>query len=286
MRLVSFVWNEKSTAGLLNTMQDRIFPLDAVGYRDALSFLAAGEQAWDAAASRAEVASPEALVPLASVRLLSPLPRPGKILCVGLNYRDHAIESKMELPKVPAVFTKFSNAVTGHDTNVVIPKMTKQADYEAEMAVVIGKTARRVDVKNWQEYVFGYTILNDVSARDVQLSTSQWSLGKSFDTFAPIGPAIVGKDEITDPHVLDIKLSIDGAVLQQSNTRELIFQVPELIAYLSSIVTLEPGDLISTGTPAGVGLGRTPQRWLKPGETMTIEVEKIGSLTNHVVAEQ
>ena len=276
MRLVSFMWNEKSVAGLLVATRDRIFPLDAVGHGDALSFLVAGEQAWHAAESRATDASPEKLIPLTSVRLLSPLPRPGKILCVGLNYRDHAIESKMELPKVPAVFTKFSNSVTGHGANVVIPRMTKQADYEAEMAVVIGKTARRVTVEDWQEFVFGYTILNDFSARDVQLSTSQWSLGKSFDTFAPIGPVIVSKDEITDPHVLDIKLSIDGEVLQHSNTKELTFKVPELIAYLSSIVTLEPGDLISTGTPAGVGLGRTPQRWLKAGETMTVEVEKIG----------
>jgi 2-keto-4-pentenoate hydratase/2-oxohepta-3-ene-1,7-dioic acid hydratase in catechol pathway len=285
MRLVSFVWNEKSVAGLLTATQDHIFPLNAVGYGDALSFLAAGEQAWHAAASRARDASQEKLISLSGVRLLSPLPRPGKILCVGLNYRDHAIESKMELPKVPAVFTKFSNSVTGHGVDVVIPTMTKQADYEAEMAVVIGKTARRVEAKNWQEYVFGYTILNDVSARDVQLSTSQWSLGKSFDTFAPIGPAVVSKDEIPDPHVLDIKLSIDGEVLQHSNTRELIFKVPDLIAYLSSIVTLEPGDLISTGTPAGVGLGRTPQRWLRAGETMTIVVELIGTLTNQVVAE-
>jgi 2-keto-4-pentenoate hydratase/2-oxohepta-3-ene-1,7-dioic acid hydratase in catechol pathway len=285
MRLVSFVWNEKSVAGLLIATRGRIFPLDAVGYGDALSFLVAGEQAWHAAASRAMDASPEKLIPLTSVRLLSPLPRPGKILCVGLNYRDHAIESKMELPKVPAVFTKFPNSVTGHGANVVIPRMTKQADYEAEMAVVIGKTARRVTVEDWQEFVFGYTILNDVSARDVQLSTSQWSLGKSFDTFAPIGPVIVSKDEITDPHVLDIKLSIDGEVLQHSNTKELIFKVPDLIAYLSSIVTLEPGDLISTGTPAGVGLGRTPQRWLKAGETMTVEVEKIGALANSIIAE-
>jgi 2-keto-4-pentenoate hydratase/2-oxohepta-3-ene-1,7-dioic acid hydratase in catechol pathway len=285
MRLVSFVWNEKSVVGLLSATQDQIFPLDALGFADALSFLAAGEQVWNRAASEVKAASTEKLIPLADVRLLAPLLRPGKILCVGLNYRDHAIESKMELPKVPAVFTKFSNAIVGHGANVIIPRMTQQADYEAEMAVVIGKKARRVEAKDWQEYVFGYTILNDVSARDVQLSTSQWSLGKSFDTFAPIGPAIVGKDEIEDPHVLDISLSIDGEVLQHSNTRELIFKVPDLIAYLSSIITLEPGDLISTGTPSGVGLGRTPQRWLKAGETMTITVEEIGTLANPIVAE-
>jgi 2-keto-4-pentenoate hydratase/2-oxohepta-3-ene-1,7-dioic acid hydratase in catechol pathway len=285
MRLVSFVWNEKSAVGLLSATQDQVFPLDALGFSDALSFLASGEQVWKKTASEANAASTAKLMPLADVRLLAPLPRPGKILCVGLNYRDHAIESKMELPKVPAVFTKFSNAIVGHGANVIIPRMTQQADYEAEMAVVIGKKARRVEAKDWQEYVFGYTILNDVSARDVQLSTSQWSLGKSFDTFAPIGPAIVGKDEIEDPHVLDISLSIDGEVLQHSNTRELIFKVPDLIAYLSSIITLEPGDVISTGTPAGVGLGRTPQRWLKAGETMTIAVEAIGTLTNPIVAE-
>jgi 2-keto-4-pentenoate hydratase/2-oxohepta-3-ene-1,7-dioic acid hydratase in catechol pathway len=285
MRLISFSWNGKNSAGLLSTTQDQVFPLDALGFSDALSFLAAGEESWKRAASEAKTASAEKLIALADVRLLSPLLRPGKILCVGLNYRDHAIESKMELPKVPAVFTKFSNAIVGHGANVIIPRMTQQADYEAEMAVVIGKTARRAEAKDWQEYVFGYTILNDVSARDVQLSTSQWSLGKSFDTFAPIGPAIVGKDEIEDPHVLDIKLSIDGEVLQHSNTRELIFKVPDLIAYLSSIITLDPGDVISTGTPAGVGLGRTPQRWLKAGETMSISVDKIGTLSNPLAAE-
>jgi 2-keto-4-pentenoate hydratase/2-oxohepta-3-ene-1,7-dioic acid hydratase in catechol pathway len=153
------------------------------------------------------------------------------------------------------------------------------------MAVVIGKGGFRISAADWKNHVYGYTIVNDVSARDVQLATSQWTLGKSFPTFCPIGPAIVTADEIADPHVLAISLSIDGEVLQSSNTRELIFNVPTLIEYISSITPLLPGDVISTGTPAGVGLGRNPKRWLKPGETMTVTVEGLGSLVNPVVAE-
>jgi len=221
---------------------------------------------------------------LQEVQLLAPVTRPGKILCVGLNYRDHAIESGMEIPKVPTVFVKLPNAITGPGAEVVLPAMTQQPDYEAELAAVIGRHARNVRAEDWEQYVLGYTILNDVSARDVQLATSQWTLGKSFDTFAPMGPAIVTTDEIRDPHALDIRLAIDGEVLQHSNTKHLIFKLPELIAHLSAVVPLEPGDVISTGTPAGVGLGRTPQRWLKPGEEIVITIEGIGELRNRTVA--
>ena len=275
MRLVTFLHHQQSRPGLFNPAANTIAPLD---YPTALAFIQAGEQAWHAAPS----ATP---IPADEVQLLAPLDHPGKLLCVGLNYRDHAIESKMELPKVPAVFTKFSNSIVGPGSNVVLPKATTQPDYEAEMAIVIGKRGRNISASGWEQYVFGYTILNDISARDVQFATSQWSLGKSFDTFCPLGPVIVTRDELPDPHALDIKLTIDGEVLQHSNTRQLIFKAPDLIAYLSSIMTLEPGDIISTGTPQGVGFGRTPQRWLRPGETMTIEIEGIGTLTNPVVAE-
>jgi 2-keto-4-pentenoate hydratase/2-oxohepta-3-ene-1,7-dioic acid hydratase in catechol pathway len=168
---------------------------------------------------------------------------------------------------------------------VVLPKLTRQPDYEAELAFVIGRDGKNIPADRWQEHVFGYTIMNDVSARDIQMSTSQWSLGKSFDTFAPLGPAIVTKDEIPDPHSLDIKLSIGGEVLQHSNTRELIFRIPDLVAYISSVTSLQPGDIISTGTPSGVGLGRTPHRWLRPGETIITEIQGIGQLVNPVVAE-
>jgi 2-keto-4-pentenoate hydratase/2-oxohepta-3-ene-1,7-dioic acid hydratase in catechol pathway len=151
---------------------------------------------------------------------------------------------------------------------------------------VIGKRAKRVQAAEWSDCVFGYTIVNDVSARDVQLATTQWTVGKSFDTFAPIGPHIVTADEVPDPHALDIRLSIGGEILQHSNTRELIFGIPVLIEYLSRLMTLEPGDIISTGTPAGVGLGRTPPRWLRPGEEVVIDIEKIGTLRNPVIAER
>ena len=157
--------------------------------------------------------------------------------------------------------------------------------FDSGVAFVIGTGGKNISADTWEEHVFGYTIMNDVTARDVQMSTSQWSLGKSFDTFAPLGPSIVTKDEVPDPHALDIRLTIGGQVLQRSNTRELIFRIPDLIAYLSAITPLEPGDIISTGTPAGVGLGRTPHRWLRPGETIVTEVESLGQLVNPVVVE-
>jgi 2-keto-4-pentenoate hydratase/2-oxohepta-3-ene-1,7-dioic acid hydratase in catechol pathway len=191
----------------------------------------------------------------------------------------------MAIPSVPTVFMKLSSAVVGPGAPIKLPPITQQPDYEAEFAVVIGKAGERISRQNWQEHVFGYTILNDVSARDIQLATSQWSLGKSLNTFAPLGPHIVTRDEISDPASLDIRLSINGETLQHSNTRELIFGVPELIEYISSLVPLEPGDIISTGTPAGVGLGRTPQRWLRSGDEVVIEIEGIGTLRNPVIAE-
>ncbi len=218
-------------------------------------------------------------------KLLAPLTNPPRVFAIGLNYRDHAIESKMAIPTTPVVFFKLQTAIIGPDDNIVLPKNSNEPDYEAEFAFVIGKGGFRIPATEWREHVYGYTIVNDVSARDVQLATSQWSMGKSFPTFCPLGPAIVTADEIADPHTLAIGLTIDGVVHQNSNTRELIFKIPELIEYLSSITPLLPGDVVSTGTPYGVGLGRTPKRWLKPGETVTITVEGLGSLTNPVVAE-
>ena len=284
MRLVSFKQNGHTGAGILNA--SGVFPLRGIGYDDAISFIAAGHDVHQRVEHIATSASKRDLLPLDSVRLTAPIPHPQKILCIGLNYRDHAIESKMEIPSVPTVFAKFSNAVIGPGDPIMLSAATQKPDYEAEFAVVIGKRAKHVSSSNWKDCVFGYTILNDVSARDVQLATSQWTLGKSFDTFAPLGPHIVSADEIPDPHALDIRLSIGEETLQHSNTRELIFRVPELIEYLSQGMTLEPGDIISTGTPAGVGLGRNPQRWLRAGEEVVIEIDKIGTLRNPVVADQ
>ena len=251
-------------------------------FRSVLSIIHGGAEALDAANQLASTASSP--IPLDQVKLLAPLQEPPRIFCVGLNYRDHAVESKMEIPKVPTIFLKLSSALIGPNAAIELPSISSQPDYEAGFACVIGKGGSRIAREDWQEHVFGYTILNDVSARDVQLATTQWTLGKSFNTFAPLGPAIVTKDEIADPHTLDVKLAIDGEELQHSNTRELIFKLPDLIAYISSITPLQAGDIISTGTPAGVGLGRSPQRWLRPGETVTIEVSGLGMLVNPVVA--
>ena len=283
MRLVSFRKNGQSGAGILH--QDGVFPLRRLGFEDAASFIAGGEKALEHLRDALGNSGTRDLLALGSIRLTAPIPKPPKILCVGLNYRDHAKESKMEIPAVPTIFAKYTNAVIGPGDPIVLSSATEKPDYEAEFAVVIGKRAKGIKRSEWQDYVFGYTIVNDVSARDVQLATSQWTLGKSFDTFAPIGPHVVTADEISDPHSLDIRLSIGSETLQHSNTRELIFGLPELIEYISRMLTLEPGDIISTGTPAGVGLGRTPPRWLRAGEEVVIEIEKIGTLRNPVVAE-
>ncbi len=222
---------------------------------------------------------------LGAVKLLAPVARTARIFGIGLNYAEHAEESKMKTQAVPTVFMKLGSSLAGPGDDVVLPPESAQVDYEAELAVVIGKAGRRIAEADWESYVFGYTALNDVSARDVQLATSQWTLGKSFPTFTPVGPWIVTKDELRDPHSLGIKMTIDGETLQDSNTKFLIFRIPALIAYLSQMIELEPGDVISTGTPAGVGLGRDPQRWLKTGEEMVIEIEGIGVLRNRTRAE-
>jgi len=232
-------------------------------------------------------AEAEAVPPLelAGVKLLAPIPRPPKFICVGLNYRDHAAEAKMEIPQVPTIFNKFTNVVIGPGAAIVLPRVSAKPDYEAELAFVIGRGGRYIPAARAMEHVFGYTIVNDVSARDFQNATSQWLMGKTFDTFAPMGPWIVTKDEIADPHALDISLEIGGEVLQRSNTRELIFKIPQLIEYISQVVTLEPGDVVATGTPAGVGFARKPPRWLRPGDETSVRIQGIGELRNPVAAE-
>ena len=223
---------------------------------------------------------------LASVTLLAPIPRPPKLICVGLNYRDHAAETKMEIPKVPTIFCKFTNVVIGPGQPIVLPRVSNRVDYEAEFAFVIGKGGRHIKASAAMDHVFGYTIANDVSARDYQMATSQWLMGKTFDTFAPMGPWIVTADEIPDPHSLDISLEIAGERLQDSNTREFIFQLPEVIEFISSVVTLEPGDVVLTGTPSGVGFARKPPRFLQSGDEVVIRIDGIGELRNPVVAEK
>lgn len=199
--------------------------------------------------------------------------KPTKIICLGLNYVDHAIELKMEIPKTPIIFIKPTSALIGHKDNIIYPEMTKQVDYEGELAIVIKKTAKCVRPENAQEYILGYTCFNDVTARDLQKIDGQWTRAKSFDTFAPVGPWIV--DGI-DPHNLRIQTFLNGKIVQDSNTKNMIFTVQYVVSFVSSIMTLYPGDIISLGTPPGVGE-------LKRGDTVTVKIEKIGELTNYVV---
>ena len=275
MKLISFsTKSSEPRPGIL--LDDTILDLSPGGFSSALEFIARGDVS----------TLPASRLGLEGATIHAPLANPPRIFAIGLNYRDHAKESGMEIPTTPVVFFKLATAIIGPDEAIVLPKNSTQPDYEAEFAFVIGKGGYRIAAADWRDHVYGYTIVNDVSARDVQFSSTQWSLSKCFPTFCPLGPAIVTADEIADPHALNISLSIDGEVLQNSNTRELVFQIPELIEYLSSITPLLAGDIVSTGTPPGVGLGRNPKRWLKPGETVTITIEGLGSLNNPVVAEQ
>ena len=214
----------------------------------------------------------------------APVPRPGKLICIGLNYRDHAAESNLPIPREPVVFSKFPTAVIAPGEPVVLPGGSTQVDYEAELAVVIGKRAKGVSQAQALDYVLGYTCLNDVSARDFQFADGQWQRGKSCDTFAPMGPTIVTADALPDPHSLPIKLVLNGTAMQDSNTNQLIFGVPELIEFLSRTITLEPGDVIATGTPSGVGFARKPPVYLKASDEMIVDIEGIGRLNNPVMA--
>ena len=224
------------------------------------------------------------LTPSQDAYWFAPVPRPGKLICIGLNYRDHAAESNMAIPKQPVVFSKFSTAVIAPGEPVVLPATSEQVDYEAELAVVIGRRAKDVSLERALDYVLGYTCFNDVSARDFQFADGQWQRGKSCDTFAPMGPTIVTADEVVDPHRLSIKLILNGQAMQDSNTDRFIFGIPELIEFLSQTITLEPGDVIATGTPPGVGFARKPPVFLKSGDKMEVVIEKVGTLGNPVTA--
>jgi 2-keto-4-pentenoate hydratase/2-oxohepta-3-ene-1,7-dioic acid hydratase in catechol pathway len=251
------------------------------------TLLAASPAVRKAAADTAS--SPSAVKYAANaVKFLPPVPDPAKILCIGLNYRDHAIEGGRPIPTEPVMFGKFPNTLIAHGDAIKLPRMAEKVDYEAELVVVIGKTGKHIpnDASAF-EYVGGYTVGHDVSARDWQFrgDEKQWMIGKSFDTFAPTGPVLVTADELTDPHNLRVQLRLNGTTLQNSSTKEFIFGVPHLLWFLSQGITLEPGDLIFTGTPPGVGIARKPPILLKAGDVTEVEIEGIGVLKNPVVAE-
>jgi 2-keto-4-pentenoate hydratase/2-oxohepta-3-ene-1,7-dioic acid hydratase in catechol pathway len=250
-----------------------------------LSLLQGGDDALERALRALSSATAEYETPRAALTLLPPIPNPAKIACIGLNYRDHAAEVKMELPQDVIVFAKWPNTLIGDGAPIVIPKLSHRVDYEAELAFVIGKRAHHVAEGDADAFIAGYTCFNDVSVRDYQMRTSQWTLGKVFDTHGPCGPFLVTRDEIPDPQSLRIRCSIGGETLQDSSTAQMVFGVRRLLAELSAVMTLEPGDIVATGTPAGVGTSRTPKRWIRPGERVRVEIDGLGALENPAVAE-
>lgn len=265
---------------------------DALVPPDPVAFLAGGSDSLDAAREAVAFAGgdPEralaarAMAPREAVRLGPPVLRPGKIVCVGLNYREHILEMKRELPEYPVLFAKFANTLLGPYEDIPLPPVTSQLDYEAELAFVIGRRAKHVPREQAREYVAGYTVANDVTARDLQRRTVQWLQGKTLDGSLPLGPCLVTRDELPDPHSLDISLTVNGELRQRANTRSLVFTVDDLVSYLSEIMTLEPGDVVLTGTPGGVGFAMDPPTFLKDGDVVRVEVAGIGVLENRVVA--
>ena len=260
--------------------------------RDALDLYHAGTEWLEGIESRiknderlaGESRKAGALVPLSSVRLNSPVLAPGKILAVGMNYAAHAAEQNKQPPSTPLVFTKCVTALIGPDDVIKLPRISDEIDYEAELAIVIGKQACSVSADRAYDYVAGYTIMNDVTARDLQRNEKQWTRAKGLDTFGPCGPWLVTKDEIADPHSLDIELLVNGSLRQSSNTNDLIFKIPQLIEFISGDLTLRPGDIISTGTPSGVGVYSNPPVFLKEGDRIEINIARIGTLKNSVKA--
>jgi len=220
------------------------------------------------------------------VKLKPPVPDPNKIICLGLNYRDHAREAGAELPANPIIFSKFATALIGPGDPIVYPKAVRQLDYEIELAFIIGRRGRHIPEEKAYGYIAGYTIFNDVSARDIQFADGQWTRAKSFDTFAPMGPYLVTRDEVPDPHDLAMQLRVNGKVMQDSNTSNMAFKIPYILSFLSQAFTLEPGDVVATGTPAGVGIFRDPPALLRAGDVVELEIEGLGRLRNPVLAGQ
>ena len=290
MRLVTFAHGGETRLGALRTAGGRstIVDLQRAGAgvpATMIELLEAGADGLARAQEALNRAPAAHDLDATAVTFKAPVPRPSKIICIGLNYGDHAAESNQAVPEYPTVFAKYPSCLIGSGESIVLTRLSTQVDYEGELSVVIGRRAHAVSEAEALRYVAGYAPFNDVSVRDFQMRTSQWTIGKTFDTHGPMGPALVTADEVPDPQALNISVSIGGEVLQSSNTRHMIFSVAHLVAYLSSVMTLEPGDIIATGTPSGVGGARKPPRFLKAGETVRVEIEGVGVLENPVVAE-
>jgi len=290
MRLITFVHEGQTRLGALVAGPDgeRVLDLNHLDPRlpaDMLAFLKGGEALHSLAVQAVANASPSEGLALSAVTLKAPIPAPGKIICIGQNYLAHAQEGGASAPPFPIIFAKYNNSVIAHGEAIVIPMAVEKPDYEGELAIVIGRRGRNIPEAEALDYVAGYMPLNDVSARDWQGRTSQWVIGKTPDTFCPMGPALITADEIPDVQNLSLRTVIGDEVLQEGHTSLMIFSVAHLIWDMSRVMTLEPGDVIATGTPAGIGAARTPPRWLRPGDVVRIEIEKIGVLENPVMME-
>jgi acylpyruvate hydrolase len=290
MRLITFQYEEQIRLGAQLTHDGHPYVLDLNRAQPALpdnmpAFLHGGESAL-ALARQTLMASPQtALIAEKDVRLLAPVQRPGKIVCVGHNYVGHLAGQQTTPPEYPTLFSKPVTTICGPGAPILVPRVTAEVDFEAELAVIIGRTGRYIPETAALDYVAGYAAFNDVSARDYQKRTSQWMLGKAFDTFGPLGPALVTADEVPDPHALELTLTLNGVERQHTNTRHFIFSIPYLVAYISTVMTLEPGDVIATGTPAKLPSAADTPPFMKPGDAVTVSIEKIGTLTNMVMAE-
>ncbi len=299
MKLITFSHDERIQLGVLkdqvtiklNTLSDLVSEKNGDDFRlpnNMLGLISLGKQGIDQIESLIswleENDSYKDLVQIENslIKVLTPIANPGKVVCVGNNYMDHCIEQNVEPPKQPMIFSKWASCIIGPNDTVILPEDSEQVDYEAELAVIIGKEGKDISEEQALDYIYGYTVMNDVSARDVQFKDVQWVRGKSYDTFAPLGPTIVTADEIKDPHNLDIKLTVNGETLQDSNTKHLIHKIPYIISYLSRGFTFKPGDVIATGTPHGVGVFRNPPIFLKRGDICRIEIQNVGVLENTI----
>jgi 2-keto-4-pentenoate hydratase/2-oxohepta-3-ene-1,7-dioic acid hydratase in catechol pathway len=285
MRLVTFHGDEGLRLGV-ETDAGVVDVTDAAGdgaRASIRSVAAAGPQALEQL--RQAASSGSGAVPVERLRLAPAVPDPGKIICVGLNYRKHAAEGGMPVPEQPIYFAKYANSLAASGEDVVIPAATRKADYEIELVVVMGRPARKVTAEQALDHVFGYATGNDLSARELQMRSSQWTYGKAIDGFAPLGPYVVTTDEVPDPQSLDLRCWVNGELRQSSNTKDMVFGVAELVSDLSQIMSLEPGDVIYTGTPEGVILGMAEQVWLQPGDEVVCEIEHLGRLVTRLVAD-
>ncbi len=283
MKLISVNYQKTCHIGAVIGDQVVSFPHNDNAPNNMISFLSAGQSARQTLQTLID--SGKQRIPLAEVKVLAPIPRPGKFLGIALNYADHISETKLDKPEYPMFFTKQSSCVIANGEEIHRPVVSEKLDYEGELAIIIGKRCKHVPLQQAHQVIAGYTIVNDVSVRDWQIRSPTWTLGKSFDTHGPMGPWMVTADEIADPHNLNIKTWIDDELRQDSNTKHMIFNCYEIISYLTQAMTLEPGDVIATGTPSGVGVKMKPRGYMKPGQTAKIAIEGIGSLSNPVTEE-